>query len=249
LSIALAPAQLQDAVVFGGKQGLFHDPAWIGVVWASLAVWPPPNVHGRLILQCRSNDAAQKVSGIIGKQITDLADDPQTRQRLGGDDDRLARSLQPKVADSLVTMTIDEQALDKLLMPVVMKQVQNSAAQPPPPKGLQIARPNRELQMAAILLACVKYRNENQQQLPPDLDALVPKYLSADKLKSEFHPDRNPGFVYRRPPSNLTVPDQFVFLYEAIRDTDTGDVYVGYAGPSPKVDVVPIAKLRMLLQN
>jgi hypothetical protein len=248
-AIAVAPAALSDAAIFGGKQSLFRDPAWIGVVWGSLAVWSPPNVHGRLILQCRSSDAAQKIAAILTRQITDLANDPQTRQRLGTEDDRLARSIEPKVADSIVTITIDEQALDKLLMPVVMKQVQNSTSQSPAPKGVQIPLPNREVQVQAIMLACVNYRKDNQDQWPPNLDALVPKYLTPIQLKSDAHPDRIPGFIYRKPPSNLTSPEQFIFLYEAIRDGDSGDVYVGYAGPSPKFDMISITKLKSLLQN
>jgi len=80
--------------------------------------------------------------------------------------------------------------------------------------------------MQKILLACICYAQDNEDQWPDSLQDLIPLRLARDTLINPRQPERENGYIYIKP-STPILPQQVV-LYEA-HDSWADGINVGYA--------------------
>jgi len=80
--------------------------------------------------------------------------------------------------------------------------------------------------MKQILLSCIIYAQENEDQWPDILQELIPRRLARDTLIHPGQPERENGYIYIKP--STPVSPQQVVLYEA-HDSWGDGINVGYA--------------------
>ena len=80
--------------------------------------------------------------------------------------------------------------------------------------------------MQKILLACITYAKDHEDQWPDSLQDLTPRRLAGDTLINPGQPERENGYIYIKP--STPISPQQVVLYEA-HDSWADGINVGYA--------------------
>ena len=80
--------------------------------------------------------------------------------------------------------------------------------------------------MLKILLACIVYAQENEDQWPDSLQDLIPRRLARDTLINPGQPERENAYIYIKP--GTPISPQQVVLYEKYDSWGDG-INVGYA--------------------
>jgi hypothetical protein len=148
--LVLTPATLKNNPLFGaivsskmggGNGGAppkppFSDPQWDNVTWMSVSMNSAPNVSGNCTIQCKDADSATALSDLLTKNMEDAKNDPTKRGNISADDfDKLIAAVKPAVSGTQVVISLDHDAIDNVVGPILSKSMQHQSkpAAPPPP--------------------------------------------------------------------------------------------------------------------
>jgi prepilin-type processing-associated H-X9-DG protein len=193
-----------------------------GILHASIAIEPPPQAAGHLVL--RSDDAASAQA--LQKFMTSLASlgSPDTRRwdavpnfsqrALVAFFGELGRS--SRVRDNQVVVDVGAAALGDLVSSLAARYE----------LGLRV---KSAMNIRMILQACFLYSNDRKdKQFPPSLEKAVDSPdFSPSVLINPRLPENKPGYVYIRPSEGSQVPAERLIVYEKFDHFGSG-VNVGF---------------------
>ncbi len=190
-----------------------------GIQRATLSVRTPPEAPWvEMRLQAPDEASAGAVADQIRRALAVLRDSHAAR-----DADALA-TLEPIIAGNSVSVRVDRAAIERVILPAVLRSMTEAAHQS---MGVQSMRNARD-----IVARAYSYAQKHGGAFPPDLRTIKEMEENGAHLPSQMfinplQPERKEGYVFLRPPDGVT--DQHVLvLYEAF-DEWPGDVAVGYA--------------------
>jgi hypothetical protein len=123
--LAMVAANMGGGRQPGGPPGAppaapLSEPQWDNVTWVAISGALPPKESGNFTCQCKDADSANAVADMINKKIEERRNDPKAQQ-LGADADKLAAALKPKVDGTKVVIDVDQDTVDNVLIPVMIK--------------------------------------------------------------------------------------------------------------------------------
>jgi len=140
--LVLTPATLKNNPLFaaivnshmGGQNAgapqtpPFGEPQWDAVTWMSVTLTAPPKESGNCTIQCKDSDSATALSDRITKKMDDAKTDPTKRGNIdAGDFDKLLAAVKPAVSGTQVVISLDQDAIDNVVGPIVIKSMQQTA--------------------------------------------------------------------------------------------------------------------------
>jgi hypothetical protein len=123
----------------GAPQVPFSEPQWDSVTWMSFSLNLPPKESASCTIQCKDADSAGALADLINQKMQDGKTDPTKRGNISADDyNKLILALKPAVTGAQVGVAVDQDTIDNVIGPIVIRSMQsravvNSPSQPAPP--------------------------------------------------------------------------------------------------------------------
>jgi hypothetical protein len=114
------------------------EPVWNNVPWVLVSVTPPPKEAGGIICQCKDAASADDLQKLITSKMQQPPDknDPMDP----ADAAKLKEIFKPTVSGTQVKMTVDQDTLDNVVIPIMIKTADRKQAQqhqpPPAPENM-----------------------------------------------------------------------------------------------------------------
>jgi hypothetical protein len=143
LHVVLTPSTVKNNPLFAAivnsrmragnnTQPPFSEPQWDNVNWLSISVVAPPKESGNCTIQCKDAASAQAMADLINKKIADGKADFIDKQKMSPDDyEKMAAALKPTVTDKQVVISLDANAIDNVMLPIMSRASQSPAAPAP----------------------------------------------------------------------------------------------------------------------
>jgi hypothetical protein len=147
--LALTPSTVKNNPLFGailnsrmGANGgasqtpPLSEPQWDNVTWMSVSVSAPPKEGGNCTFQCKDADSATALADLLAKKIADGKAGFLNNGKMSPDDyAKFAAAIKPAVSGTQVVISLDQDTIDNIIVPIMSKSMQASqpAATPPPP--------------------------------------------------------------------------------------------------------------------
>ena len=208
VNIAFAPPaalKILAMAASGRAQGFMATllgPVLQNMDWLSISATLPPNESLNLTLEARDAQAAQTIAGSFQPLIDQLAKN--------ADATPMAKLLTPVQKGSALTVDIPTEAMEKIVIPMVEKEIKRVVV-----VRLEAQSMNN---MRQLLLGCVMYSNEHHDQWPDKLDDISSSVPNLNQLMDNpARPGVKPGYIYVKPSAAAAqAPDQVIVLYEPI---------------------------------
>jgi prepilin-type processing-associated H-X9-DG protein len=177
-----------------------------GVRWAVLSVSPPPKAAWRLCIQSDDAESAKALHNVIASMLDTVVKAKESG--LPFDPEAIQALLLPHVTGDRLTLALDSAGFDKVITQLLLPSLM---------RARELAK--RTVSAAnekGIVLACIVYASEHQNQWPPDLDVLVKNGSLSPKslVNPRFH-QYEIGYVYLRPGVSMRdIHPMQVVLYE-----------------------------------
>lgn len=150
LRLALNPSTVKNNPLFGaivnsrmGGAGVgaqtppFSEPQWDNVTWMSVSVSAPPKEAGNCTFQCKDEASATALADLLTKKIADGKAGFLNNGKMTPEDfAKFAAAIKPTVTGTQVVISLDQDTIDNILVPIMSKSMQAAAqpaAAPPPP--------------------------------------------------------------------------------------------------------------------
>jgi len=123
----------------GGQPGAqpaapMSEPEWNNVTWVAISGSLPPKESGNFTCQCKDGDSANAMADLINKKMQERKNDPQAQQ-MGADADKLAAALKPTVDGTKVVINLDQETVDNVVIPMMIKASARNNPGPGPGAG------------------------------------------------------------------------------------------------------------------
>jgi hypothetical protein len=115
----------------GPPAGPMSEPEWNNVTWIAVSGSLPPKESGNFTCQCKDADSANAMADLINKKMEERKNNPQTQQ-MGADADKLAAALKPTVDGTKVVINLDQDTVDNILIPIMVKAAGRNGGGPGP---------------------------------------------------------------------------------------------------------------------
>jgi hypothetical protein len=175
-----------------------------GVVWANLALRPPPQASLKLVIQSKDPEAAKALGELVDGSVALLAK-VATAQKVRGMEPLFA-ALKPRPEGDQLVLTLDDSAL---------RQVAGSLFAGP----MKRARHNAQWAVSAnhmrqILLVSQMWANDHNGEWPEELAKATKQFeLPPTVMDNPLKPGT--GYTYQKPPAKVENSTQIIVLYEA----------------------------------
>jgi hypothetical protein len=194
--------------------------------WAALGVSPLPELTLDLTVQAGDARGAKGIHAMflqvieaLGKPASAPAKEPAPGRIMLSMLALAPELVQPQIKGDQVFFHLGPKEMDRVvaeLTPVLRKDRQAASAR----------------NVRAMLKGCIMYCANNNDQWPPDLDALVKDGLAPRMLTNPCRPSAKPGYIYVKPKAGAD--GNPVVIYEAYGQWP-GSIAVGLADGHAKV--------------
>jgi hypothetical protein len=117
-----------------GPQIPFSEPQWDSVTWMSASLNLPPKESASCTIQCKDADSASALAGLINQKMQDGKADPNKRGNITPEDyDKLISAVKPTVTGDQVVIAVDQDTIDNVIGPIVMRTMQRGRPGPATP--------------------------------------------------------------------------------------------------------------------
>jgi hypothetical protein len=175
-----------------------------GVVWANLALRPPPNGSLKLVVQSKDPEAAKALGALVDGTVALLAK-VAAAEKLEGMEPLFA-ALKPQPEGDQLVLALDDQGLRQVVASLFAGPTRRAR------RNAQWAVSSNN--MRQILLVCHMWANEKKGGWPDDLAKATQQYqLPPTVLNNPLRPGT--GYTYHKPSAKVQNSAEVIVLHDA----------------------------------